>query len=116
MRDIEVSRGERLDSNQLLFLRVWSIRMDETRAHARSRTGSHRVRGGCSTIEKHGHERTRVYACGELARRERSVLRRIFARVEKPLFLLVGQTSVLPLDDRRVRGEVGVEPTISRCV
>ena len=46
------------------------------RAHTRSRTGSHRVRGGCSTIEKYGHERTRVYACGELARRERCVLRR----------------------------------------
>ncbi|MDB4938732.1 MAG: hypothetical protein JWP87_5704 [Labilithrix sp.] len=51
------------------FVRVGSIRVDGTRAHARSRTGSHRVRGGCSTIEKHGHERTRVYACGELERR-----------------------------------------------
>ena len=49
-------------------MRVGSIREDETRAHARSRTGSHRVRGGCSTIEKHGHERTRVSACGELER------------------------------------------------
>jgi len=85
MRDIEISRCRRLDSNQHLFLRVLSIREDETRAHARSRTGSHRVRGGCSTIEKHGHERTRVYACGELARRERGVLRKVFARVEKPL-------------------------------
>ena len=61
--------------------------MDETRAHARSRTGSHRVRGGCSTIEKHGHDRTRVTRAGSELR-ERSRLRRVFARVERPWFWL----------------------------
>jgi hypothetical protein len=59
------------------FVRVGSIRADETRAHARSRTGSHRVRGGCSTIEKHGHERTRVSACGELLAPRRRELQRL---------------------------------------
>lgn len=64
-----------MDSNQHV-LRVGSARDERNGAHARSRTGSHRVRGGCSTIEKHGQERTRVTRAGS-PRRERHGLQSI---------------------------------------
>ena len=65
----------RLDSNQHV-LRVGSARVERNGAHARIRTGSHRVRGGCSTIEKHGQERTRFTRAGRTSR-ERHELQRI---------------------------------------